>query len=1294
MSQLYYRKTGNSSYRDRIPLRIVRAEAELSALEKAYLGAVEKGDYASVKQALEEAEIYFRININCIDPLGRTALLIAIENENLEIIELLLSYNVYVGDALLHAIRKEVVGAVELLLNHKKPRGEKQVPPILLDKQFSDFTPDITPIILAAHTNNYEIIKLLVQRGVSVPQPHAVRCNCVECVSSSDVDGLRHSRSRLNIYKALSSPSLIALSSEDPFLTAFQLSWELKELSTVENEFKSEYEELSRMCKQFAKDLLDQTRSSKELEIILNYRDDTNPLLDESANDLARLKLAIKYCQKEFVAQPNCQQLLASRWYDEFPGWRRRHWAGKFITCIFIGLLFPLLSMFYLISPKSRYGLFIRKPFIKFICHTASYLTFLFLLLLASQHIAAAGNNLQGPAPTTVEWMILPWVLGFIWTEIKQMWDSGFQDYIDDWWNLMDFIMNSLYLATISLKIVAYAKYSGEKARSSWEMWHPTLVAEALFAIANIFSSLRLICLFTANSHLGPLQISLGRMLLDILKFLFIYCLVLLAFANGLNQLYFYYEDEDAGKFCKGIRCNSQNNAFVTLFETLQSLFWSIFGLVSLYVTNVKPDHEFTEFVGSTMFGTYNVISLVVLLNMLIAMMNNSYQHIAEVLRSLVKRYVAAMIRDAKTGEGLTEENFKELKQDISSFRYEVLGMMKGKSYGGIAGQVASTTLAYPGNSFKYSPKFSTDEPQQKLNVFGVTATVQSGAAIASNSECSNRLAISPVVLASAEKSPNKLAMDVSEAGFLQRQSRPPSQKCDEIYSLSEDDTLESGGQNQEFQTEKADSSAYDKILAHSRIRARKEGPNVCALQQVMGTKKKYFSTCRNWYQGAICGKKATVLYECCPGYMKLEGMRGCPAVAPIDHVYGTLGLVKATSTQKYSDISKLRPEIEGSGSYTFFAPSNDAWELVDETVRSALVSNVNIELYNALHYHMANKRLLTKDLRNGMTVTSMYNDLGLQINHYSNGVVTVNCARIIHGNQVATNGIVHVIDRVISSVGSTIQDVLEVDDDLTTLSDVAQKSGLLDKLGEPGHFTLFAPTNEAFESLGSDVLERLQSDKEVLKALLNFHLLNSVQCSEAIMAGSSYETLEGNNIEIGCDGDSLTVNGIKMVLKKDIVTTNGVIHLIDQVLMPDSAKQVMELLGSSQSTFADLVSELGLSATMRPDAEYTLLAPVNAAFNDEVMSMDQSLLGIILENHILKNKVVLGELYNGQQLETIGGKFLRVFIYRTAVCIENSCLIRGSKEGSNGALHLMRTLLKPAEKTMYEILTENGGFK
>ncbi|XP_053151493.1 short transient receptor potential channel 4 isoform X1 [Hemicordylus capensis] len=886
MAQFYYKRSVSAPYRDRIPLRIVRAESELSPAEKAYLNAVEKGDYASVKQALEEAEIYFKININCIDPLGRTALLIAIENENLELIELLLSFNVYLGDALLHAIRKEVVGAVELLLNHKKPSGEKQVPPILLDKQFSEFTPDITPIILAAHTNNYEIIKLLVQKGVSVPRPHEVRCNCVECVSSSDVDSLRHSRSRLNIYRALASPSLIALSSEDPFLTAFQLSWELQELSKVENEFKSEYEELSQQCKQFAKDLLDQTRSSRELEIILNYRDDNSLIEEQSGNDLARLKLAIKYRQKEFVAQPNCQQLLASRWYDEFPGWRRRHWAVKMLTCVIIGFLFPVFSICYLIAPKSPLGLFIRKPFIKFICHTASYLTFLFLLLLASQHIDRSDLNMQGPPPTIVEWMILPWVLGFIWGEIKQMWDGGLQDYIHDWWNLMDFVMNSLYLATISLKIVAFSKYSGLLPRPSWDMWHPTLVAEALFAIANIFSSLRLISLFTANSHLGPLQISLGRMLLDILKFLFIYCLVLLAFANGLNQLYFYYETNEPDR-CKGIRCEKQNNAFSTLFETLQSLFWSVFGLINLYVTNVQARHEFTEFVGATMFGTYNVISLVVLLNMLIAMMNNSYQLIAdhadiewkfartklwmsyfeeggtlptpfnvipspkslwylirwlgrqlcrkkirkkpesfgtigrraadnlrrhhqyqEVMRNLVKRYVAAMIRDAKTEEGLTEENFKELKQDISSFRFEVLGLLKGNNkLTNLQSSKISKEAASLPDSDEGGESGGNEKVQKKpLSLFDVTTMIRPKA-VARASEAhslSNGLAMMMPEYSKEKQKKVNFVTDVKKFGFFHRQSKNISteQNINKIYSISEEVSRQQAEEHHEKVTE------------------------------------------------------------------------------------------------------------------------------------------------------------------------------------------------------------------------------------------------------------------------------------------------------------------------------------------------------------------------------------------------------------------------------------------------------------------------------------------------------------
>nr|CAA12161.1 capacitative calcium entry channel 1, truncated variant bCCE1Delta514 [Bos taurus] len=359
-------------------------------------------------------------------------------------------------------------------------------------------------------------------------------------------------------------------------------------------------------------------------------------------------------------------------------------------------------------------------------------------------------------------------------------------------------------------------------------------------------------------------------MLLDILKFLFIYCLVLLAFANGLNQLYFYYE-ETKGLSCKGIRCEKQNNAFSTLFETLQSLFWSIFGLINLYVTNVKAQHEFTEFVGATMFGTYNVISLVVLLNMLIAMMNNSYQLIAdhadiewkfartklwmsyfeeggtlptpfnvipspkslwylikwiwthlckkkmrrkpesfgtigrraadnlrrhhqyqEVMRNLVKRYVAAMIRDAKTEEGLTEENFKELKQDISSFRFEVLGLLRGSKLSTVQSAQGTKESSNSADSDEKSDNEGSSKDKKKnFSLFDLTTLIhpRSAAIAAERHTISNGSAL--VVQEPPREKQRKVnfVTDIRHFGLFHRRSKQHAaaeQNANQIFSVSE----------------------------------------------------------------------------------------------------------------------------------------------------------------------------------------------------------------------------------------------------------------------------------------------------------------------------------------------------------------------------------------------------------------------------------------------------------------------------------------------------------------------------
>lgn len=104
---------------DSLGMGIVRKETDLNNEEKQFLLAVERGDIPTARHFLEESQIYFNININCVDPLGRTAVLIAIENENIEMIEVLLMYNVELGDALLHAISEENVEAVEMILQHQ-----------------------------------------------------------------------------------------------------------------------------------------------------------------------------------------------------------------------------------------------------------------------------------------------------------------------------------------------------------------------------------------------------------------------------------------------------------------------------------------------------------------------------------------------------------------------------------------------------------------------------------------------------------------------------------------------------------------------------------------------------------------------------------------------------------------------------------------------------------------------------------------------------------------------------------------------------------------------------------------------------------------------------------------------------------------------------------------------------------------------------------------------------------------------------------------------------------------------
>ncbi|XP_049878328.1 transient receptor potential protein [Pectinophora gossypiella] len=757
------------------------SERPLTREEKTYLLHADRGDYATVKRLIDQYSSNPDIlDINCVDPLNRSALIAAIENENIELIKLLLGAGIKVKDALLHAIKEEYVEAVELLLQWEEQNHVPGEPYSWesVDPSAATFTPDITPLILAAHRNHYEILKILLDRGATLPIPHDVKCGCDECVKSSNDDSLRHSQARINAYRALTAPSLIALSSADPLLTAFQLSWELGRLSRMETEFRVEYKALRHQCQEFATALLDHTRTSKELEIMLNYNPWELDVWEPGERQtLGRLKLAIKYKQKMFVAHPNVQQLLGAIWYEGLPGFKRKNIVGQCIQVAKLGIMFPVYCTIYMLAPNSEYGRFMKKPFVKFICHSSSYMLFLSLLSLASQRaeflvlewsgirwlqelVEFWKEHERGALPGLIEFTVIIYIASLIWAEIRSLWTGGIMEYISDLWNIVDFITNMFYIAWISLRVSSWYIVQRDfkngmdpwYPRERWDSYDPMLLSEGAFAAGMIFSFLKLVHIFSINPYLGPLQVSLGRMILDIIKFFFVYMLVLFAFGCGLNQLMWYYAELEKNKcyhhpngmpdFDNQERACTIWRRYANLFETSQSLFWASFGLVDLTTFELTGIKSFTRFWALLTFGSYSVINIIVLLNMLIAMMSNSYQIISEradmewkfarsnlwmsyfedgdtvpppfniiptpkhvvgwikhcfskrdrgsiinksrekarqdhegVMRVLVRRYVTAEQR-ARDEVGVTEDDVMEIRQDISTLRYELIDIL------------------------------------------------------------------------------------------------------------------------------------------------------------------------------------------------------------------------------------------------------------------------------------------------------------------------------------------------------------------------------------------------------------------------------------------------------------------------------------------------------------------------------------------------------------------------------------------------------------------------------------------
>ena len=249
---------------------------------------------------------------------------------------------------------------------------------------------------------------------------------------------------------------------------------------------------------------------------------------------------------------------------------------------------------------------------------------------------------------------------------------------------------------------------------------------------------------------------------------------------------------------------------------------------------------------------------------------------------------------------------------------------------------------------------------------------------------------------------------------------------------------------------------------------------------------------------------------------------------------------------------------LRGEGPLTVFAPTDEAFaKLPDGTVESLLRPENKDALVAILAYHVVPGRLESGDVlkqKTLATVNGQRADIAMK-----KGKPMIDGATIIATDVEATNGVVHVIDAVILPESKNVLEIAKGADSFYTLAAAIEAAGLVDVLKGKGPFTILAPTDEAFAKLPAGTLETLlkPENKDTLRNILMYHVVPGRVYADQVVKLKSAPTAAGVSAPIevkkgeGKKGTVVRIDGATVV-KTDIEASNGVIHVIDSVILPD----------------------------------------------------------------------------------------------------------------------------------------------
>jgi transforming growth factor-beta-induced protein len=400
---------------------------------------------------------------------------------------------------------------------------------------------------------------------------------------------------------------------------------------------------------------------------------------------------------------------------------------------------------------------------------------------------------------------------------------------------------------------------------------------------------------------------------------------------------------------------------------------------------------------------------------------------------------------------------------------------------------------------------------------------------------------------------------------------------------------------------------------------------------------------------------------------------------------------------------AELDVTLRANLSYTVFAPTDAAFNALPDGLVEELLQDPTGQLAQILLYHVAGEILLSSDLEDGQSIQTLlpFNEnLGVTINEDG---VFINNVQVIVADLVADNGVVHVIDAVLLLGEPSIMDIVSRSSDHTLLATVLNISGLATTLDEDGTYTLFAPTDAAFNALPEGTIESLLENPELLENILLYHAVGAVALSSDLSDGQIITTLNGQDVTVTINENGVFINEAQVIIA-DIIATNGVVHVIDAVLIPGSDEPftVFDIISNSEDhlTLQAVLELTGLDEALSdPEVSYTVFAPTDAAFE----ALDQEVLEAVLENEelltaILLYHVALGttlstDLENGQEITTVLGENIIVTINENGVFINDAQVTVADLVADNGVVHVIDAVLIPGSDepfTVFDIISNS----